>query len=432
MKLKKKNFAILLSIIFVLGIATSLIINVNNIETKNEKYEKKEIRHEENKTPKKPNRVEEKELNIENQENNIQEEKVEHKQENIEPPKNNKEKEDIKEEKVIKKEEKNTQQKMEETVKPQKNEDINQIEPKNIIATNRIYFAKSFYKTVVENQISLSVITEPSNSTDKEIIYSTNRPDLIEIDENGKITAKKASTDKALVYAKLKSNPDISAYTQVRIYENVEAQSIIFPQKSITYDMGTNIIEKLKANVTLKPSSYNNYTYTGIYVDYASSNPEVATVQNDDNSLLILKSVGTTTITAKTSNGLIAEMKVTVVNNERPKVAPIVKVKIEDNETTITYGENEETIYDNSQYVNIDTNTRDVTFNILKPSTNDSKDIEKYTYSFKSFIKTSRDFSEPLQIHMEENEERYTFYTVGYNGKTSRKSITIVLKYTGE
>ena len=420
MKLKKKNFAILLSSIFVLGIATSLIINVNHIETKTEKYEKKEIRHEENKAPKKQNNVEEKKLNIENPEKNISEEKVDNKQEeNIEPPKSNK----GKEEKVIKKEE---------VIKPQKQEEIKQAEQKNTITTNRIYFANGFYKTVVNNQISLSVITEPSNSTDKEIIYSTNRPDLIEIDENGKVTAKKASLDKALVYAKLKSNPDISAYTQVRIYENVEAQSIIFPQKSITYDMGTNKIEKLKANVKLKPTSSNNYTYTGVYIDYTSSNPEVATVQNDDNSLLILKSVGTTTITAKTFNGLTAEMKVTVVNNESPKVAPIVKVKTEDNETTVTYGENEETIYDNSQYINIETNTRDVTFNISRPNSNDSSDIEKYTYSFKSFIRTSRDFSEPLQIHMEEGEERYTFFTVGYNGKTSRKSITVVLKYIGE
>ena len=423
MKLKKKNFAILLSSIFVLGIATSLIINVNHIETKTEKYEKKEIRHEENKAPKKTNNVEEKKLNIENPEKNIPEEKVESKQEEkneeIEPPKSNK----GKEEKVIKKEE---------VIKPQKQEEIKQAEQKNTITTNRIYFANGFYKTVVNNQVSLSVITEPSNSTDKEIIYSTNRPDLIEIDENGKVTAKKASLDKALVYAKLKSNPDISAYTQVRIYENVEAQSIIFPQKSITYDMGTNKIEKLKANVKLKPTSSNNYTYTGIYIDYTSSNPEVATVQNDDNSLLILKSVGTTTITAKTFNGLTAEMKVTVVNNESPKVAPIVKVKTEDNETTVTYGENEETIYDNSQYINIETNTRDVTFNISRPNSNDSSDIEKYTYSFKSFIRTSRDFSEPLQIHMEEDEERYTFFTVGYNGKTSRKSITVVLKYIGE
>ena len=423
MKLKKKNFAILLSSIFVLGIATSLIINVNHIETKTEKYEKKEIRHEENKAPKKTNNVEEKKLNIENPEKNIPEEKVESKQEEkneeIEPPKSNK----GKEEKVIKKEE---------VIKPQKQEEIKQAEQKNTITTNRIYFANGFYKTVVNNQVSLSVITEPSNSTDKEIIYSTNRPDLIEIDENGRVTAKKASLDKALVYAKLKSNPDISAYTQVRIYENVEAQSIIFPQKSITYDMGTNKIEKLKANVKLKPTSSNNYTYTGVYIDYTSSNPEVATVQNDDNSLLILKSVGTTTITAKTFNGLTAEMKVTVVNNESPKVAPIVKVKTEDNETTVTYGENEETIYDNSQYINIETNTRDVTFNISRPNSNDSSDIEKYTYSFKSFIRTSRDFSEPLQIHMEEDEERYTFFTVGYNGKTSRKSITVVLKYIGE
>ena len=120
---------------------------------------------------------------------------------------------------------------------------------------------------------------------------------------------------------------------KIYVFDDIKIQSLSFPKSVDTVDIATNgIIYKLKVNAP--STSYSNYTYTGIWMEYTSSNPDVARVQVSNFDTLYLNKPGTTLITARYRDGKTAQMELHVINSkddQRP-TDEILKYVVDENE----------------------------------------------------------------------------------------------------
>lgn len=119
------------------------------------------------------------------------------------------------------------------------------------------------------------------------VTWSTNKPSVANVTNNGKVTARKAGT--AVITAKVSG-------IRARCKVTVKNASITLDKASYTMNVGDTYI--LKANVM----------GTGKKVMWSSNKPAVATVSNGK---VIARKMGTATIIAK-ANGITAKCKVTV------------------------------------------------------------------------------------------------------------------------
>ena len=173
---------------------------------------------------------------------------------------------------------------------------------------------------------TLYVAIKPEKATNRTITWSSSNPNVVSVDNSGKITAK--SNGSAIITAKSEDGGHTSTAT-IEVGGSkggVEAKSISF--KKSTYDVGLNSTISLSSNVTFNPS---NTTYTAL--TYTSSNNNVATV--DSNTGLVRGTgIGSATITAVTKQG---NAKATTTINV--KNIPVTSVSL--NKTDVTLSINE-------------------------------------------------------------------------------------------
>ena len=146
---------------------------------------------------------------------------------------------------------------------------------------------KSDVELLVGQTLNLNATVAPANATCKDIIWSSNNPDYVSVDENGKVTALNGG--RATITATTKDNAFVA---------NCVVNSIV-PVEGIS--LGYNEVE---AYVDEEFTMY--YTFvpenpTDIEVTWSSSNENVATV-SEDGTVKIL-SEGTATITVTTNDG---------------------------------------------------------------------------------------------------------------------------------
>ena len=151
------------------------------------------------------------------------------------------------------------------------------------------------------------------DSNNKPVVFENKNEDIIDIDENGVITAKEIGT--AEVTACLKDDKKLCDTAKVIVFENKNPiTKIIFNHEKEDMFVGNSIV----LDVKVEPSNVSSKKLT-----WESSNPEVAYIEE---GIVYAKSLGTSTITAK-SNNVSASLVVNVVTEKTISVKFIVQDK---------------------------------------------------------------------------------------------------------
>ena len=155
----------------------------------------------------------------------------------------------------------------------------------------------------VGNKKKLSLVVLPENATNKKVSYISSDRNVLSIDENGNMTAKKVGQ----VVVTVKSVNNIKASSNITVVDanTVLVNSVKLNKSSLRLDVGKE--EKLHA--TISPSNAYNKK-----INWSSSNTSIATVDSNGNIRGIKD--GIVTITAKSiEGGKKATCKVTVRAN---------------------------------------------------------------------------------------------------------------------
>jgi uncharacterized protein YjdB len=146
---------------------------------------------------------------------------------------------------------------------------------------------KSEVNLLVGQTLNLNATVAPYNATCKDIIWCSNNPDYVSVDENGKVTALDGG--RATITATTKDNAFVASCV-INSIVPVEGISLSFNEFEAYID------EEFSINYTFAPENP-----TDIGVTWSSSNENIATV-SEDGKLNIL-SEGQVTLTVTTNDG---------------------------------------------------------------------------------------------------------------------------------
>ena len=150
---------------------------------------------------------------------------------------------------------------------------------------------------VTGDNTQLHAVISPDNAADQDLTWESNKEDVVTVDGNGLLKAVSAGKAKIRVYA---ADGKYKADCKVTVYDPIE--SVSFTKDTLTLKTGKS--KTLKA--TISPSKVIND-----HISYESSDPSVATV--DENGQVTAVAAGEATITVTTEDGgLSASCVVTV------------------------------------------------------------------------------------------------------------------------
>ena len=213
-----------------------------------------------------------------------------------------------------------------------------------LISVKKIDIKNNVSTVFVGESINLSASISPITASNKSITWSSSNKDIATVDENGKVTGKKAGSVKITVTSK--SNPKISGSKSIVVsIKKVDVRSVALNKDKI--NLYVEDVYKLTPTFTPKDTTEKTLTWT-------SSNPLVATV--DANGNVIAKGVGTAAITATTTNGKSANADVIIKNN-------MIKNPLRTKDGSYLYGGDPFVTYDSARgyYYYLSTSGRDVT-----------------------------------------------------------------------
>ena len=142
----------------------------------------------------------------------------------------------------------------------------------------------------VNNKATLTATVKPDDATNKTVTWKSDKPEIVEVDSNGNVTAKAAGT--ATITATVDGK---SASCKV----TVNGQTTTVPVQSVglnTNQVELSVGEENKLVATVTPEAATNKEVT-----WASSTPEVATVDQDGK--VVAQKPGNATITVTTKDG---------------------------------------------------------------------------------------------------------------------------------
>jgi hypothetical protein len=178
----------------------------------------------------------------------------------------------------------------------------------NIIPDRKIRFDQTSFG--VNEGESFKIKYESNN---KEVTFTNKNTDIVDIDENGIVTAKKVGT--ADITVCLKDEKDTCDTAKVVVFENKEPiKKIIFNRDKEDMLIG----HSFPIDVKVEPATASNKTLT-----WKSSNPDVAYI---DGGIIYAKNLGKTTITA--SHGDISSsIEINVVTEKNIKIKFVIQDK---------------------------------------------------------------------------------------------------------
>ena len=189
--------------------------------------------------------------------------------------------------------------------------------------------------TLEEGQSSqLTATVYPANATNKKVIWSSNYPESVSVDENGLITAIKRRLGVTIIITAKTEDGEKTATCRVYVNEStsgkVAVTGISLGQSSAEIKVG----DVLQLNATVAPSNATNKTVT-----WSSSNNSVATVSSS--GLVSGKAEGTAKITAKTEDGgKTATVTITVKKADSGSVS-VTGVSLDKSSVSLKVGESE-------------------------------------------------------------------------------------------
>ena len=165
----------------------------------------------------------------------------------------------------------------------------------------------------LHDTVLLGVSTLPSDAKSSSLVYESEAPEIVSIDEKGYMTANSVGTTAIIVKTEDES---VSSSIIVKVSETGKTE--IYPTE-IT-------IDKLENGLTVGGTSYILYSIkpdnaTNDTVTWTSSDPSVATVEK---AVITAHKAGTCTIIATTENGLSSKIDVVVESNSIPVNSVII------------------------------------------------------------------------------------------------------------
>ncbi len=157
-------------------------------------------------------------------------------------------------------------------------------------------------RNVNDPPFTLPLYTRPSTGDNPRITWNSSNPDVATVDRNGLITPHHDGTTTITA----KTADGATASTEVTITPPILASSVTIPTGSLRLKKG----DSQAITATVAP-----YNATNKAVTWSSSKKSVATINSQ--GVIKAKKKGTTTITAKTSNGVTASIKVTVTKKKK-------------------------------------------------------------------------------------------------------------------
>jgi uncharacterized protein YjdB len=150
----------------------------------------------------------------------------------------------------------------------------------------------------VDESIILTAAIDPVDATDQNVTWSSSNDSLASVDAKGKVTAKAEGSVK--IIATLNNNLSVSCTITIKT-KTVAVNSVALSQENITL----NVIDSTTLSTTIYPEDATDKTIT-----WQSSNSNIASVDPSGNIYALAK--GTTTITAKSTNGKVDSCQVNV------------------------------------------------------------------------------------------------------------------------
>ncbi|MCM1356283.1 MAG: Ig-like domain-containing protein [Staphylococcus sp.] len=142
----------------------------------------------------------------------------------------------------------------------------------------------------VNNHFSLKVGITPDNATNQRLKWTSSNPEIAVVDENGWVEAK--AIGETTVTVTTLDGSDLSASVVLTV-KPIPVSSITISQESAELILGKE--STLYLNVDIQPWNATNQS-----IEWTSSNPDVATVEN---GVVQAISIGEATITAATTDG---------------------------------------------------------------------------------------------------------------------------------
>lgn len=169
-------------------------------------------------------------------------------------------------------------------------------------------------KLNVGETYQLKPILAPSNTTQKDLIWSSDHPEAISVDQNGKITILRDGAD-VVITARSASNSKISGSCEVKSWtgkpiETIKVSKIVCNPSSVSMKVG----ESKSITTTILPENAED-----TYITWESSNPDIADVYDMTMGKAEISAykAGTATITAHAEDGsnVVGKCTVTVTEN---------------------------------------------------------------------------------------------------------------------
>lgn len=191
------------------------------------------------------------------------------------------------------------------------------------VAASKITLNEISKELKVGGTVTLTATVTPENATEySDVEWSTSDDKIAAVDEEGKVTAK--AIGKATITATCGS---VSATCEVTVVAT-PVESVSFTRKTLTL----SLTEDGNKTTTLKPN-FTPATATDKTVTWKSSDESVATVSAE--GVVTALKLGTTTITATSSNGKVATSVVTVSDN----LIHVTSITISSAELNLTAGD---------------------------------------------------------------------------------------------
>ena len=171
-----------------------------------------------------------------------------------------------------------------------------------VVPVTGVSLNKTSLELKVGDKDNLVATVLPDNASNKDIVFSSSKPEVVTINENGEVTALK------------KGNASIKVTTVDGGYIatcRVKVADAIVPVTGVSISEGSielNVSETKSLSVTVLPSNATNKGVT-----FTSSNLNIATV--DENGLITAISEGQTTIIVTTDEGGYQDFATVVVSS---------------------------------------------------------------------------------------------------------------------
>ncbi len=160
---------------------------------------------------------------------------------------------------------------------------------------------------ILKDSQTLKAVITPNNATNKEVTWKSSDSSVVSVDKNGKVTANKVGTATITVTTK---DGNKTATIKITVKEQLVTSISIGKDKKMT------VGESTKLSATVKP---NNATNKG--VTWSSSDPSVATVDQNGNVKALKPGTVKITATAKDDSKKSATITITV---EKKQVSYVI------------------------------------------------------------------------------------------------------------